>query len=178
MQPGRSRGNAVEVRGPTAFPRVRGSRPGSRRVRARTSHSWPGGSTAVSCTRAAHSWVSADGGEAGEHDDVGLVVPRVFVEGSATGDQALTGVVDVAVDLFGREVVLGVFLDAVDAEGRDGAVGAVDDDGVPGAQLPEPVKAPGSPSQSTWPASTAGPSWPGVGLPSYQPSAVACRQRA
>ena len=80
--------------------------------------------------------MSADRGEAGEHDDVVLVVPRVFVERSAAGNQAQTCVVDVAVDLLGREVVLGVLLDAVDAEGRDGAIGAVDDDGVPGTQLP------------------------------------------
>src|SRR3712207_8033372 len=39
----------------------------------------------------------------------------------------------------------------------------------PGSSSSRPANAPGLPTQSTWPARTAGPSWPGVGLRSYQP---------
>src|ERR1019366_5967690 len=60
--------------------------------------------------------------EIGKDDEVVLIVAGLAVEGFATGDQPQSGVVDVAVDPFGGELVLQVLGNLGDAKYRLGGV--------------------------------------------------------
>src|ERR1035437_9255271 len=60
--------------------------------------------------------------EIGKDDEVVLIVAGLAVEGSATGDQPQSGVVDVAVDPFGGELILQVLGNLGDAKYRLAAV--------------------------------------------------------
>src|SRR6478752_7808844 len=60
--------------------------------------------------------------ERGEDDDVRFVAPRIGVELATTGDQPQPRMIEIPVDLKGREVAFRHSLDGVDGELGHGAV--------------------------------------------------------
>ncbi len=82
--------------------------------------------------------------EGGVDDGVVLVVPGLFVEGAAAGDQTQARVVDGPVDGFGGEKVFGIAVDGIDAEVGHAVVGAGDVDDLAGADVAEVEKDTGS----------------------------------